>query len=115
MKSKTLLFLVASLVVMLLGSCRAHYPVAQQSGKEDVGYLLFISEGNRSNSEVEVFLDNGTSFTAKTVKAKKANRRGTQYSISTGRHQITVKQGGKVLYQKELLISTQEVKQIKLP
>ena len=115
MKKKYIMMLLASVVIVLMASCRAHYPVAQQGGKKDIGYLLFVSSGNNSNSEIEVTLDNGTVFTAKTVKSKKANRRGTQYSVSTGRHHITVKKEGKVLYQKNIMMSPQEVKQIQLP
>jgi len=112
---KYFVMLVASTAIMLISSCRAHYPVAQQGGKEDVGYLLFVSASNQPNSEIEVILDNGTTFLAQTIKAKKANRRGTQYSVSTGRHQITVKQNGNILYQKNIMMSSQEVKQIQLP
>ncbi len=33
-------------LVALLCGCKAHYPVAQESGKEDRAYLLFISPDN---------------------------------------------------------------------
>ena len=114
MKKNIFKVLLASIVV-LLASCRANMPVSQQGGKDDVGYLLFTSASNQKNFDVEVTLDNAKTFTATTVKARKANRRGTQYSVSTGRHDITVKKDGKVLYQKAIMMSAQEVKQIQLP
>lgn len=115
MKAKSIKMLLASLFVLTLAACKANYPVAQQGGKEDVAFLLFVSASNQSNSEVQVTLDNGTPFTAVTVKAKKANRRGTQYSVATGRHHLVVKSQGNVLYEKEVMLSSQEVKQIMLP
>ena len=31
-------------IPVLLMGCRAHFPVAQESGKEDIAYLLFVSQ-----------------------------------------------------------------------
>lgn len=108
-------FLILLTLPVLLMACRAHYPVAQQSGKEDMAYLLFVSPKEHSGDNVQVVIDDKTNFTAKVVKARKANRRGTQYGISTGRHKITVSHKGQILYQKEIFVSSQEVKQINLP
>ncbi len=103
------------LLTILMTGCRAHLPVAQQSGKEDIAYLLFVGQQEYGNHEVLVSIDDSTPFTAKVVKAKKANRRGTQYAIGTGARTIKVTSDGKTLYQKKIFVSTQEVKQIILP
>lgn len=103
------------LLALVLTGCRAHYPVAQQSGKEDMAYLLFVGQQEYGNKDVRVTIDESTPFTAKVVKAKKANRRGTQYAIGTGTRNIKVTCDGKTLYQKKIFVSTQEVKQIILP
>lgn len=102
-------------ILYILGSCKANFPVAQQSGKDDVAYLLFVSTSNKSSETVDVTIDGNTSFEAKTVKAKKANRRGTSYAIGTGRRKIKVTKAGEVLYNKEIFVSTQETKIITLP
>lgn len=39
---KRLLILLFVIPLLLIG-CRAHFPVAQESGKEDIAYLLFVS------------------------------------------------------------------------
>lgn len=110
---KTRLFtLMASLT--LLCSC-AHYPVAQQSGKEDVAYLLFVSGREHIGETVEVTIDDATHFDAKVVKASKANRKGTQYGVGTGRKAIVVKADGRPIYSKQIFLSTQETKTITLP
>ena len=108
------LFFICLLALLLIG-CRAHYPVAQQSGKEDIAYLLFVGQQEYGNKDVQVTIDDATPFEAKVVKSKKANRRGTQYAINTGVRNIKVTCNGKVLYEKKIFVSTQEVKQIILP
>ncbi len=102
-------------IVLLLCGCRAHYPVAQESGKEDVAYLLFISPAKYKGEYVTVTLDDKTTFHAKVVKAKKSNRRGRAYAVATGRRSIRVQQDGTVLYKKEIMLSTQETQIITLP
>lgn len=101
------------ILLLLLTGCKA--PVAQQSGKEDIAYLLFISPDKYAGEEVTVTIDGQSVFQAKVVKEKKAKRHGTQYGIKTGPRKIKVTHEGQVIYQKQLFISTQEVKQIILP
>lgn len=111
---KRLSYVFAALTVLLtLSGCKA--PVAQQGGKEDMAYLLFVSPSEYYNKVVQVSIDDATSFDAEVVKAKKASRKGKQYGISTGARSIKVTSEGKVLYQKKIFVSSQEVKQIILP
>ncbi len=110
---KYVVFMVG--LAMMMAGCRAHLPVAQQSGKEDMAYLLFVGQGEYGGKDVQVSIDNGTPFTAKVVKAKKSNRRGTQYGVATGTRNLKVTSNGKTIYQKKVFLSTQEVKQILLP
>lgn len=100
---------------LLLFSCKTNYPVAQQGGKEDMAYLLFVSPKEYSGKSVEITIDNGAPFTAKVVKQKQSMRKGTQYGVATGTRNLKVTYNGKVLYQKKVFLSTQEVKQITLP
>lgn len=111
MKKRLILFAIP---LILLG-CKANYPVAQQSGKEDMGYLLFVSPDKYIGEKVQVIIDNAQPFTAKVVKQKNSNRKGTQYGISTGTRSLKVNYDGKTIYQKKLFLSTQEVKHIILP
>lgn len=110
---KKLLMLLV--VTTLLVGCKANFPVAQESGKDDVAYLLFVGQSQYGGKDVVVTIDNATPFTAKVVKAKKSNRRGTQYGIATGTRDIKVTSNGQTIYQKKIFVSTQEVKQIVLP
>ena len=115
MKAKVLFSLIA--IVFLMVGCKANYPVAQQSGKEDMAYLVFVGPlktyGNGSKP-VQVDVD-GTTFDAKVVKPKVANRKGMQYGVATGRRNVTVRFNGNIVYSKQLFLSSQETKIITLP
>jgi hypothetical protein len=113
---KNLLFALLAITCFLVG-CKTSFPVAQQTGKEDMAYLVFVGPrqtyGNGSKL-VQVDVD-GTKFDAKVVKPKTANRKGTQYGVATGNRQITVKFNGETIYSKRLFLSSQETKVINLP
>ena len=115
MKAKILLLTMA--IASILVGCKSSFPVAQQSGKEDMAYLVFVGPrqiyGNGSKP-VQVDVD-GKQFDAKVVKPKTANRKGIQYGVATGRRNVTVKFNGQIIYQKQLFLSSQETKIITLP
>lgn len=106
--------IVCIMAALMLNGCRAHYPVAQESGIDDSAYLLFISTSNSDNHEVDVTID-GTNFKATTVKAKKSNRRGSQYKVNPGIRKLKVVDNGTVVYDKTIILSNQETKKIELP
>ena len=114
---KTRLFLLIMTVVCIFVGCKSSFPVAQQSGKEDIAYLVFVGPrqtyGNGSKP-VQVDVD-GKQFDARVVKPKTANRKGIQYGVATGRRNVTVKFNGQTIYQKQLFLSSQETKIITLP
>lgn len=103
------------LILPLLFGCRVNYPVAQQGGKEDMAYLLFVSPDLYAGKNVEVLIDSNEPFHAKVVKAKKSKYSGVQYGIGTGKHSLKITCEGKTLYEKKIFASPQEVKQIVLP
>ena len=107
--------LILLFLPLLLFGCKANFPVAQQSGKDDIAYLLFVSPKVYAGTDVQVTIDDSQSFTAKVVKHKNSNRKGTQYGVSTGTRSLTVSAKDKILYQKKVFLSSQEVKQIILP
>lgn len=112
---KKIIIATLTFACLLLAGCRANFPVAQESGKEDMAFLLFIGQKQYKGKEVQVSVDNATPFTAKVVKQKTSNRRGTQYGVSTGTRDLKVTFEGQTIYQKKVFLSTQEVKQIILP
>ena len=115
MKILTILICLVARMGLMFTCCRAQYPVSQQGGKDDVAYLLFVGQEEYAEKKVEVSLDNGTPFSAEVVEAKDAHRKGTQYAVGIGTRSIKVTFDGKVLYEKKLFLSSQEVKKIMLP
>ena len=116
MKIKVI-FIIMMAVASLMVGCKSNYPVAQQSGMEDMAYLVFVGPrqtyGNGSKP-VQVDVD-GNVFDAKVVKLKTVNRKGTQYGVATGCRNITVRFNGQIIFQKQLFLSSQETKIIPLP
>lgn len=116
LKSTFALILTSTiLIVLLITGCKINYPVAQQGGKENVGYLLLIGNKEYASKTVFVYLDDESPFKAKVIKAKDSNRKGTAYTIATGRRTIKVLYEDQIIYGKELFVSTQETQQIILP
>ena len=65
--------------------------------------------GEYAGKEVAVIIDESQPFTAKVVKQKNANHKGTQYGVATGTRSLKVIHDGKTIYQKKIFLSTQEV------
>lgn len=113
MKEKFQKFVTLLCGIFFLVGCKA--PIAQQSGREDIAYLLFISPKQYAGKEVTVTLDTQTPFQAKVIKEKFVRSKGKQYGIHTGKRRIKVVYKGKTLYEKYIFVSSQEIKQILLP
>lgn len=111
---RTYSVLLLGLTCLLCG-CKLRYPVAGSSGKEDVAYLLFVSQESYAGQTLAVTLDGAASFEAKAVGARKAGRKGKAYAVKPGRRTIRVTSGTRPLYEKELFLSPQETKIITLP
>lgn len=112
---KKILLLMCCTAMLTLFGCKANYPVAQQSGDDDIAYLLFVSTSDSRNTDIQVTVDETTRFTARTVKSRKANRRGTRYSVQPGKRKITVTKDGNTIYDRYVFLSPQETKKITLP
>jgi hypothetical protein len=110
---KKIIYLLIMFFMLL--SCRAYLPVAQQSGKDDIGYLLFVSSDKYADKDIRFAIDNMQPYTAKVIKDNKSRTKGTQYGIATGTHVLEITYNGKKIYEKKIFISTQEVKRITLP
>ena len=111
--------LSAILFLCLLFTSCAKYPVETTTGKADVAFLLFISqEGEYAKKNVTVCIDGKTTFTVQPIKAERGKQKlkGTQYEVATGRRKVVVTNAnGDVIYSRELILSTQDTKQIILP
>lgn len=84
-------------------------------GLNNESYIEMISNSGNYSDGVEVVIDDNISFNAQVNKGISKRPKGNIYSISTGKHTITVKHNNKVIYSKQIFISSQETKQITLP
>lgn len=108
---------ILSLMCLAFIGCKTQFPVAQETGKTDMAYLLFVgtNKSDYKGKTVEVTVDDNAPFTANVVWQKRATRRGTQYGVATGTRSVKVTCNGKEVYNKKVFLSAQETKQIILP
>ncbi len=113
---KTTLFNAILLIIITLGfsSCKVG-SFSESKGIEQNSYIQFIQTQTKYPNGVMVWIDGKNSFQAKIDKETKMGVKGNVYLIPTGRHQVTVKADGLVVYDKEIFTGTKETKQIYLP
>jgi len=110
---KSLLFSCLIILCTLLSSCKVGR-YTEEKGLSDQAYLLFVSN-EKYDDAVQVTIDENATFNAIVLKEKKMTVKGNKYAIATGRRHLKVTFKDKVLYDKEIFVSTQETKKIQLP
>lgn len=85
------------------------------SGLDNEAYLEFIGKPNDYYDGLNVSVDEKINFTAQVNKDKSTKVKGKAYAISTGTHVVSVSYKNKLLYKKQIFISSQETKKIILP
>lgn len=84
-------------------------------GLENNSYLEFIGDPDKYSEGVTVVVDDNTQFKAFVNKPNAKKPKGSVYAIEDGQHTISVSYNNKVLYLKQVFMSSQETKQITLP
>lgn len=113
MRNKSFIYGVLTLVCLLLSGCKVGN-VPSSQGLSDQAFLYFVSI-NKYPQPVEVTIDNQTSFNAKVVKEKKGTVKGNIYAVATGKRHVKVSSQGKIIFERDVFLSTQETKKIALP
>ena len=116
MKSKVLRILALTFIVGVFTSCRVG-TVTSSGGMDSQSYLQFIQGGERSYSGgVTVYIDQNTEFPAKVDRVRKfGGTRGNLYGIQPGKRHLKVVYKNNILYEKDIVVATQETKKITLP
>ena len=116
MKTNVLRILAWTFIVGVFASCRVG-TVTTSGGMDSQSYLQFIQGGERSYSGgITVYIDQNTEFTAKVDKVKKfGGTKGNLYGIQPGKRHLKVVYQNTVLYEKDIMVATQETKKITLP
>jgi len=106
------------LIVFVTGSftaCKVGV-VSKSGGIDNQSYLQFVQGGSQSYKDgITVHVDDNQPFTAKVNKLKKLSIKGDTYIINPGVRHLKVVYNGQTLYEKDVVISIQETKQISLP
>lgn len=100
-------------ICTLFTSCKVG-SYSQERGLPDQAYLYFVANQNYEG-EIQVSIDNNTSFNAKVIKEKKGTIKRDIYAIAKGKRKIKVSYNGNIIYEREVFVSAQETKKIELP
>ncbi len=84
-------------------------------GLESQSFIELVGNPDTYSEKVDVTIDDKSTFKAEVNKIGAKRPKGTVYAISTGKHIIKVKYKSKIIYTKQIFVSTQETKQIILP
>jgi|GEM_PF-6609448 len=108
---KTRLFI--AICCTLLASCKVGV-VTQSHGLSDQGYLLLVT--SEKKQVVELSIDGGTPFEVTVNKEKRGKIHNTSYALNTGkRHIVITSKQGEKLFDRYVIINTEQTKKIALP
>jgi len=110
---KKLLYVFAMVIAVGVIACKGVKTLS--NGLDNNSYLSFIKTTANYPNGVEVTVDDKNTFTAKVNKPQFKPSRDNVYSLAPGRHTVSVKSDGALIYKQEIFISTQETKIITLP
>ena len=77
--------------------------------------LIWAVKDAYSVGGVDVNLDNKNTFKGEVNKDHADRPKGKVFAIATGNHSLTVSYNSKVIYKKQIFVSSQETKRIILP
>lgn len=107
------IYSIIVLATLVLYSCGGIKTLS--TGIDNEAFLEFIGKPNDYDGGLDVTVDEKTNFVAEVNKDKATKTKGRVYAISTGAHTISVSYKNKLLYKKQIFISSQETKKIILP
>ena len=104
---------ISVLILLILTSCGGTKTASR--GLTNESYLEFIGKPSYYSEGVQVVVDENIPFVAKVYNDRVGRLRGEVYAISTGSHNLKVYFENKLIYNKQIFITTQESKKIILP
>jgi hypothetical protein len=109
---KKIIYIIAIALIFLTGCTGLK---TTSVGLENEAFLEFIGTPSNYTGGVDVNLDDINTFKAEVNKDHADRPKGKVYAISTGNHSITVSYNSKVIFKKQIFVSSQETKKIILP
>lgn len=112
---KILRLLLIMFVFGSFTSCKVGV-VSKSGGMDNQSYLQFVQGGGQTyKNGITVYVDDNPAFTAKVDVPKRNSIKGNTYAVSPGTRHVKVVEQGKTVYEKTIVVSTQETKKIILP
>lgn len=104
-----------ALLVLVLGACSVGR-TTESRGLENQAYLQFVRGNTDKYSDgVDVYIDDAQPFKAKVDKVDSRTVKGNTYVIKSGKRHLKVEHNGTVLYEKDIIVTTQETRKVQLP
>ncbi|MDR2058053.1 MAG: hypothetical protein LBP83_07215 [Dysgonamonadaceae bacterium] len=105
---------VLCIVPLILYGCRVGR-TTEVRGYENESYLQFVQGQQKYQEGVEVYVDDLPFFVAKVNKVNDRTVKGNVYTVKSGTRHLKVVYKGKVLFDKQVILSSQQTRQIQLP
>lgn len=104
-----------SVLLSIMTGCRTG-TFASEYGKSDTAYISVVSSSDYAGKNVDVIVDNDTMFQVKVVRSKQSTEKhnGRLYGIGSGKRHVRIEYDGKVIYDKDIFVSSQHTKLIML-
>jgi hypothetical protein len=112
------------LVPLVMMACRTEKTTEKSTVKTEVirktekkSYLQFIQEQGKYPEGVSVYIDNEAPFKAKVNKINKLGRETEKniYAVKSGARHLKVVYKTKILFERNVVLSSQQTRQIHLP
>lgn len=110
---KHILLLVTVISIIFTG-CKVGR-TTESRGLENESYLQFVQGQKVYEEGVDVFVDGIAPFKAKVDKMDSRMVKGNIYTVKSGTRHLKVEYKGSVLYEKNVVLASQETRQIQLP
>lgn len=107
-------YILLLIIPLILAGCSVGR-TTESRGLENESYLQFIKGQESYPKGVQVFVDDAEPFTAKVDKVNSRTVKGNVYTIKSGTRHLKVVYQGEVLYEKDVVLSSQQTRSIQLP
>ena len=87
----------------------------EAKGLENESYLQLVQGQEKYPEGVEVYVDDLTPFLAQVNKVNDRTVKGNVYTVKSGTRRVKVVYKNKTLFDKQVVLSSQQTRQIQLP
>jgi len=106
------IFIITISLILLSGCAMVN---TSSSGMPKESFLEFIGSPEMYKGGVDVIVDDKIQFKAEVFNNHPDRTKGKVYSISTGKHTVSVSFNSNVIYNQKIFLSSQETRIIELP